>query len=452
MNNSKYLFPRDFRWGAATAAYQIEGAWNEDGKGESIWDRFSHTPGKIAGAHTGDVACNHYHRSSEDVGLMRELGIGNYRFSISWPRVLPTGKGHPNEKGIDFYERLIDDLLESGIEPFVTLYHWDLPQTLQDTGGWLNRDVGHYFADYSAAMVKRFGDRVKFWTTINEPWVVAHLGFRTGEMAPGIQDEKTCLQVLHNLLLAHGRAVVAIRAADSSAQCGIVNILFPEEPATNTSEDIDAAEFAWQKDCAWIMDPLFKATYPAIWDSMGDKVPDVRAGDLSLIAQQLDFFGVNYYFRCIMSATSGRILEIPGAQYTDMGWEVHAPGIRNLLTRITEDYRLPPLYITENGAAYKDELSGDGRIHDTQRIKYIRDHLIEIHQAMVQGADVRGYFYWSLMDNFEWAHGFDKRFGLIHVDYETLHRKLKDSAHWYSRVIRRNGLDEVLSLKQPMVV
>lgn len=450
--SGKYLFPRDFRWGAATAAYQIEGAWNLDGKGESIWDRFSHTAGKVAGGDTGDIACDHYNRYAEDVALMRDLGIRNYRFSISWPRVMPTGKNSTNSKGVDFYDRLIDELLESSIEPFVTLYHWDLPQKLEETGGWLNRDTGCYFADYSAAMVKRFGDRVKFWTTINEPWVVAHLGYRTGEMAPGFTDERACFQVLHNLLVAHGRSVIAIRAADSSAKCGIVNILFPEAPATDSVEDKYAAEFAWQKDCAWIMDPLLKATYPDVRDQLGSRAPIVEPGDLSLISQQLDYLGVNYYFRCVMSARNGRVLSIPGAAYTDMGWEIHPAGIRQLLTRLHSDYKLPPVFITENGAAFKDEISADGRVHDTQRIRYISDHLLEVRAAIAAGVNVQGYFCWSFMDNFEWAFGFQKRFGLVHVDYKTLARKPKDSAHWYSRVIRRNGLDEVLSLRQPMLV
>lgn len=452
MSGAKYLFPPGFRWGAATAAYQIEGAWSEDGKGESIWDRFSHTQGKIVNGDTGDVACDHYHRYVDDIALMRDLGIRNYRFSISWPRVLPGGKGVLNTKGVDFYDRLIDELLESGIEPFVTLYHWDLPQALQDSGGWLNRDNGHLFADYSAAMVKRFGDRVKYWTTLNEPWVVAHLGHRTGEMAPGIQDDRTCYQVLHNLLLAHGRSVMAMRAARSGLQCGIVNILFPCEPATSSTEDLMFAEFTWQKECAWIMDPLFKATYPAVWDRMGDVVPDVAPGDLSIIAQELDFAGINYYFRYLMSRKNGRITDIPDASYTDMGWEVYAPGIKNLLNRINKDYEMPPIYITENGAAYKDDIAGDGRIHDTQRMRYVSDHLLQVKQAIEEGIDVRGYFYWSLMDNFEWAYGYSKRFGLVHVNYETQQRKLKDSAAWYSRVIKRNGLDDLLSLRQPMLV
>jgi beta-glucosidase len=453
MSSSKIIFPANFRWGAATAAYQIEGAWNEDGKGESIWDRFSHTPGKTLGGDTGDVACDHYRRYPQDIELMRELGIGNYRFSISWPRVFPDGRNLPAQKGIDFYDRLIDKLLNAGIEPFVTLYHWDLPQSLQDIGGWLNRDVGHYFADYSAAMVKRFGDRVKHWTTLNEPWVVSHLGYRTGEMAPGFQDEKLCFQVLHNLLVAHGLSVRAMRSVQSNLQCGIVLILFPVTPATDTPDDIDAAEFAWQKDCAWQLEPLFNASYPtSALDHLENRAPEVQPGDFSLMSQALDFVGINFYFRAVMSKQHGRLLEIPGASYTDMGWEVHAPSFFQLLKRISSDYRLPPVYITENGAAYKDEISSDGRIHDCHRIHYIRDHLLELHRAIGEGIDLRGYFYWSLMDNFEWAYGYSKRFGLIHVDYSSQQRVPKDSALWYSQVIRNNGLDEILSLNRSALV
>lgn len=452
-SSTKSIFPLNFRWGAATAAYQIEGAWNEGGKGESIWDRFSHTPGKVANGDTGDVACDHYHRLGEDVELMRELGIRNYRFSISWPRVMPSGRGVLNKEGIEFYDRLIDELLESGIEPFITLYHWDLPQQLQDIGGWLNRDVGKYFADYAAAMVKRYGDRVKNWTTLNEPWVVAHLGYRTGEMAPGVQDEKQCYQVFHNLFVAHGLAVRAMREAHSDIQCGIVLILFPTEPASDSPQDKAASEYGWHKDSCWQLDPLLKSVYPSdAWNALGSFAPQVEPGDMALISQQLDFLGVNYYFRAVVSAAKGRLEEIPGASYTDMGWEVHAESLRHLLERINREYKLPPLYITENGAAYKDERTGDGRIHDTRRIQYIRDHLLAAHQSIQNGVDLRGYFCWSLLDNFEWAHGYSKRFGLVHVDYETLKRTPKDSARWYSRVIRRNGLDEVLSMKAPMLV
>ncbi|MBX9690579.1 MAG: beta-glucosidase [Candidatus Obscuribacterales bacterium] len=442
MKSSNFLFPRNFAWGVATAAYQIEGAWNEDGKGESIWDRFSHTKGHIADNTTGDTACDHYHRFEEDINLMRDLGIRNYRMSISWPRIMPDGKGKVNLKGLDFYERLIEKLCESNIEPYVTLYHWDLPQKLQDLGGWQNRELAKYFADYAALMARKLGDRVKYWTTFNEPWVIANLGHRTGEMAPGIKDQKICLQVIHNLLLSHGMGLQAIRSCQTDAQVGIVLILFPTHPASDSAQDLAAAEFAWQKESAWYLDPLLKAHYPPdIWDSYADLVPQVEAGDLALISQKMDFIGINFYFRSVMSAEEGRLEKIEGASYTDMGWEVHAPALRHLLLRINKDYRLPPVYITENGAAYKDVLNEKNQIHDRQRLNYLRDHLLELYSALQEGVDLRGYFLWSFMDNFEWAYGLSKRFGIVYVDYESLARYPKDSAHWYSKVIQRNGLE-----------
>ncbi len=440
MNSMNFLFPRNFAWGVATAAYQIEGAWNEDGKGESIWDTFSHTPGKIADGTNGDITCDHYHRYRDDIRMMKELGIKNYRFSVSWPRVMPDGMRKVNQKGLDFYDRLVDELCNAGIEPFLTLYHWDLPQTLQNIGGWGNREVCKYYADYAALMVKQLGDRVNFWTTFNEPWVVANLGHRTGEMAPGFKDEKLCLQVIHNILLAHGMGVQAIRACEPEAQVGIVNILFPTHPVSDAPEDIAAAEFGWLKDSAWFLDPVFKASYPtSIWEYYGDMVPEVHAGDMAIISQKLDYLGVNFYFRAVIGS-GGRLTEIPGADYTDMGWEVHAPGLRHLLQRISSDYKLPPIYITENGAAYKDVLTGEGKVHDQQRLNYVRDHLLEAHEAIRSGVNLKGYFLWSLMDNFEWAFGMSKRFGIVYVDYETQKRYPKDSALWYSNVIKRNGL------------
>ena len=320
MTTHDLQFPRNFAWGAATAAYQIEGAWDEDGKGESIWDRFCHTAGHIVDSTSGDTACDSYHKYREDISLLRELGIKNYRCSISWPRVLPAGRGMVNEKGLDYYDRLVDELCSANIEPFVTLYHWDLPQSLQDMGGWANRDTGKYFADYAALVSRRLGDRVKYWTTLNEPWVIAHLGHRTGEMAPGLKDERLCLQVIHNLLLAHGRAVEALKACDPSSQVGIVLILFPTHPASESKADQAAAAHAWKKESAWFLDPLFRACYPPdIWKNYGDLVPSVQPGDLALISRKLDFLGVNFYFRSVMSE-NGRVEEIPGANYTDMGW------------------------------------------------------------------------------------------------------------------------------------
>jgi beta-glucosidase len=444
-------FPQGFLWGAATAAYQIEGAWNADGKGESIWDRFSHTPGKIANNDTGDIACDHYHKFAEDVALMKELGIRGYRLSISWPRVIPNGRGPVNWIGLDFYDRLVDTLVMHNIEPFVTLYHWDLPQALQDIGGWTNRDVGDYFADYAACMVHRLGDRVRHWATLNEPWCSAFLGNRTGEMAPGIKDEKTALQVSHNLLVAHGKAVRAIKADSSNTEVGIVNICSPCVPATDTEADKRAAELVWQRDIAWFLDPLFKAHYPVdAWNSYGNLVPDVKPGDLALISQKLDFLGANFYFRNICSA-SGPAPKPAGAEYTEMGWEVHPQGLRDVLVRMNKDYHLPPVYITENGAAFADTVSADGHVHDPRRTHYIAEHLKQLRLAISDGVNVRGYFVWSLMDNFEWAHGLGKRFGITHIDYKTLKRTVKDSGLWYSKVAKENGFDKATTLTEATV-
>lgn len=435
-------FPPNFLWGAATAAYQIEGAWNADGKGESIWDRFSHTPGKISDASTGDIACDHYHRYLDDIALMRRLGLKAYRFSTSWPRLLPSGRGPVNRYGLDFYDRLVDALLAANIEPFLTLYHWDLPQALQDEGGWENRNTCHAFADYAALMVKRLGDRVHYWTTFNEPSVVAFDGHLTGEHAPGIQDPRITYQVVHHLLVAHGLAVQAVRAIDPKLQVGIVLNLWNAEPATDSPEDIAAAEATWQRGDAIFPDAIFKAQYPPlVYEMVGKNMPKIQDGDFALASQKLDYLGLNSYSRNVISA-NGNITPVPGSEYTEMGWEVCAPALRRLLVRINNDYRLPPIYITENGAAFKDEVSPDGKVHDPRRLDYLKQHLIQTRLAMQDGVDVRGYFVWSLLDNFEWGHGFTKRFGLIRVDYETQKRTIKDSGEWYEDLIRKNKVDE----------
>ncbi|HUM28177.1 MAG TPA: GH1 family beta-glucosidase, partial [Anaerolineales bacterium] len=429
---TNYTFPHNFLWGAATAAYQVEGAWNEDGKGESIWDRFSHTPGKISDQTTGDVACDHYHRYEQDIALMRRLGLKAYRFSIAWTRVLPAGRGRINPKGIDFYDRLIDSLCAANIEPFLTLYHWDLPQALQDEGGWENRDTGLAFADYSALMVKHLGDRVKYWTTFNEPSVVAFDGNLSGEHAPGNRDPRIAYQVAHNLMVAHGLGVQAIRSADSKVQAGIVLNLWMADPATDSPEDIAEARAAWDRSESLFLDPIFKGYYsPAVYDLVGENMPKLQDGDMALISQELDYVGINFYSRNLVSATQ-EIDTVPGSEYTEMGWEVCAPAMRRMLVKINNEYRLPPIYITENGAAFKDEVSADGKIHDPRRLDYLKQHFIQTRLAMQDGVDVRGYMVWSLMDNFEWGHGFTKRFGLIRVDYETQQRTFKDSGDWYA--------------------
>ncbi len=436
--SSLTAFPSDFIWGAATSAYQIEGAWNEDGKGESIWDRFAHTPGKIHNGDTGDVANDHYHRYREDVALMQRLGLKAYRFSISWPRVLPQGRGAINPAGLDFYDRLVDALLDAGIRPFATLYHWDLPQALQDAGGWGNRDTGGYFADYAALMVKRLGDRVTQWTTLNEPLVIVHEGHADGGMAPGLRDQKLASQVAHHLLVAHGQAVQAIRASSTRTQAGIVLNLWPFDPATDSEADRALAGQGWQMVAAFFLDPLIRAHYPLAAQAAMREVM-MQPGDMALIAQRLDFLGVNFYARSVVSAFGE--FKVPEAEYTETGWEVYASALRTLLLRLTREYRLPPLYITENGAAFSDEVSAGERVHDPRRVNYLCEHLKELRAAMEQGVDVRGYFLWSLMDNFEWAHGFSKRFGIVYVDYATQKRIVKDSGEWYARVIARNGVE-----------
>lgn len=439
---STLTFPPGFLWGAATSAYQIEGGWNADGKGESIWDRFCHTPDHIENDDTGDVACDHYHRWREDVTLMRRLGLQAYRFSVSWPRVIPAGRGAVNPPGLDFYDRLVDALLAAGIQPFVTLYHWDLPQALQDRGGWGVRDTCGYFADYADRLARRLGDRVRYWATFNEPWVTAFVGHYYGWHAPGLQDEALALQVAHHLLVAHGLATQALRAADARLQVGIVLNTRVVEPATDLEQDRVLVEQYWQRNEGWFLDPLLRAQYPpAAWEDYGDRAPAVQPGDMPLIAQPLDWLGVNYYSRGV--AQEGQILDpVPGSEYTDMGWEVHAPALRRLLVRLKRDYPIPPLYITENGAAFPDQVSPDGRVHDPRRIAYLRDHIIQARLALDDGVDMRGYFVWSLLDNFEWAHGYSKRFGLVYVDYATQERIVKDSGEWYAQVIACHGVEE----------
>lgn len=437
-----YTFPQNFIWGAATASYQIEGAWNEDGKGESIWDRFSHTPGKVTGGDTGDTACDHYHRYKEDIELMRRLGLKAYRFSVSWPRVIPNGRGKINVQGLDFYDHLVDSLCAANLEPFLTLYHWDLPQALQDSGGWETRDTAHAFADYAALMVKRLGDRVKFWATFNEPAVVAFLGNLSGEHAPGFKDEGIAYRVAHNVMVAHGLGVQAIRSVNSNVRAGIVLNLWPFEPETESPEDAAAAETIWKESETHFLDPIFKGYYsPEAQEKAGHHLTTFKDGDMALIAQELDFWGLNFYSRHVVNS-DGKIVNVPASEYTEMNWEVCAPSLHRLLVRLYHDYKLPPLYITENGSAFQDEVSADGKIHDQRRLNYMKQHLIQTRLAMLDGVDVQGYFAWSFLDNFEWAHGYTKRFGLVHVDYETQKRTVKDSGKWYAQVIGSNEVKE----------
>jgi beta-glucosidase len=442
VNMTKSKFPLNFLWGTATASYQIEGAWNADGKGESIWDRFAHTPGKISNGDTGDIACDHYHRYLDDIGLMKQLGMKAYRFSVSWPRVLPSGHGRVNLPGLDFYDRLTDALLAANIEPFITLHHWDYPQALYEAGGWTNRSNLGYFADYSAVMAKRLGDRIQRWTTFNEPSVIAWDGYVSGEHAPGEKNMSKARQIIHNLMVAHGLSVQAIRGVNPILEVGIVLSQWGIDPASDNPDDIVAADHAWNARETVFLHPIFTGHYhPELIYTLDGALPDIKPGDMALISQKLDFLGINSYSRSVISAKGGWLEKIPGSEYTEMGWEVCAPAFRRLLNKINNDYSLPPIYITENGAAFKDEVSPDGKIHDKRRLDYLRQHFTQVRLAMKDGVDIRGYFVWSLLDNFEWGHGFSKRFGVIHVDNKTLKRTIKDSGEWYSKVISTNTID-----------
>lgn len=440
MPTSKLSFPPDFVWGTATSAYQIEGATHEDGRGESIWDRFCRQPGAIADASNGDVACDHYHLLADDIALIDALGVQAYRFSVSWPRVQPHGSGGWNSRGFDFYDRLIDGLLERGISPHATLYHWDLPQALQDRGGWADRDVTARFVDYAVKVATRFGDRVGSIATLNEPWVVATLGHEKGIFAPGIKDRRIAMQVSHHLLLAHGMAVQAMGAAGVSVPLGIVVNQSPILAASDSAADLAKARLDDGLLVRWYMDPLLRAEYPQdVLEYLHEDAPRVQEGDMQAIATPIDFLGLNYYTRSIVSAEGGTP-HFDADSSTDMGWEVYPAGLTETLRRLHKDYRLPPIYVTENGAAYADEVNvhetAGERVHDTRRVEYLSSHIAALHQALAEGIDVRGYFVWSLLDNFEWAFGYDKRFGIVYVDYESLRRIPKDSALWYRDFIK----------------
>ncbi len=444
----KYVFPKDFEWGTATAAHQIEGAWNEDGKGESIWDRFSHQPNNIQNKDTGDIACDHYHRFKEDIQIMKEMGVKAYRFSISWPRVLPKGIGKPNQKGLDFYKKLVETLLDANIKPVATLYHWDLPQALQDKGGWLNMDVGEYFEEYAKCMFKELGDLVPMWITHNEPWVAAYMGHAFGEHAPGMRDFKKAVQVTHNLLLSHGLAVKTYREMGLKGKIGIALNLSPVYPATSSEKDKIAARKQDQFMNKWFLDPILKGTYPKMLLKFYQKkygVPSIKEEDMKIISAPIDFLGINCYSRNVVKADENTELgvghvKVENVKYTEMGWEIFPKGLYDLLTRIRKDYRTIPIYITENGAAFNDKLTKDHKIHDRKRIDYLHAHFEEAWKAIENGIPLKGYFVWSLMDNFEWAFGYSKRFGLIYTDFQILKRIWKDSAYFYKGVIKSNGL------------
>lgn len=432
-------FSPDFRWGCSTSAYQIEGAVDLDGRGESIWDRFCATPGNIRDGSSGAVACDHYHRWRDDLDLARDLGLNSYRFSIAWPRIFPDGAAAaPNRKGLDFYSRLVDGMLERGLEPWLTLYHWDLPQALQDRGGWNNRDTVAEFCRFADVVSRHLGDRVKSWITHNEPWCTAFIGNHEGTHAPGVKDWKTALQVCHHVLLSHGLAIPAIRANVPNARIGIALSLHPHKSASEGPEDKAATLRHDGIRNRWFLDPLFGRGYPAdIWQLCGDSVPTVKEGDMEAIAAPTDFLGVNYYFPETIADAPGegplatRVVTTENVERTAFGWEVSPEGLIALLRRVANDYRPAEIQITENGSSYDDAVSKDGNIDDVERRNYLARHLIAVKEAIAEGIPVKGYFAWSLLDNFEWAEGYTRRFGLTHVDFATQQRRLKLSGKWY---------------------
>ncbi len=438
------MFPKNFVWGFATSSYQIEGAVHDDGRGEANWDQFSHTPGSIADGSTGDVACDHYHRYAEDVELMRSLGVNAYRFSIAWPRIVPQGTGLVNQAGLDFYDRLVDALLKAGITPYATLYHWDLPQVLEDRGGWTNRDTAYAFADYSRAVVSRLGDRVRQWMTHNEPWCTAFLGYYYGMFAPGIKNFGSALQASHNVLLSHGLAVQVIREiGGAQAQAGIVLNLAPAYAMTASPEDVAATRRFDGFFNRWFLDPVAGRGYPEdMWAYYGSAVPTIQPDDLKIIAAPTDFLGINYYNRVnVVDAPDSippqtRDVNDPTKEHSD-DREVYPEGLYDLLVRVHNDYGFPALYVAENGASFPDVLTADKRIHDERRTAFLRDHFAQAKRAIDAGAPLKGYFVWSLLDNFEWASGYTMHYGVTYVDRQTQERIVKDSGFWLRDFIRQ---------------
>ena len=441
-------FPSDFRWGCSTSSYQIEGAAQEDGRGESIWDRFCSEPGRIRDGSSGAVACDHYHRWPEDLDMAKQLGVNAYRFSIAWPRLLPQGRGAVNEKGLDFYSRLVDGMLERGLQPWATLYHWDLPQALQEQGGWANRATVDAFLEYTELVTRRLGDRVKHWITHNEPYCTAFLGNFEGNHAPGLKDHKTALLVCHHLLLSHGRAVPLIKRLVPDANVGITLSLHPISPASDSVEDAAAAIRHDGLRNRWFLDPLHGRGYPEdVLALLGSDAPQLLSNDLREIATPTDFLGVNYYFPERIENAPGvapiatRVVETYGVERTAFGWEVDPEGMVTLLTRIQRDYAPNCVYLTENGSTFEDELLPDGRVEDVQRRSYLQRHLAAAQRAMAAGVPLKGYFAWSLLDNFEWAEGYLRRFGLAYVDFETQQRTLKASGQWYAQFLQPGEAD-----------
>jgi beta-glucosidase len=439
-------FPDGFLWGAATAAYQVEGAAALDGRGPSIWDTFSHTPGRIADGSSGDVACDHYRRWREDVELMRELGLAAYRFSVAWPRVVPAGDGRVNDKGLDFYSRLVDALLAAKIVPVVTLYHWDLPQPLQDKGGWTKRATAEAFAKYAAAVAARLGDRVKYWATLNEPQVISHCGYLHGVHAPGLADPAAAVAATHVLNIAHGLGLAAVRKSAPGAKVGIVLNLAPAHPASDSPGDVAAARRLDGFCNRWFLDPVLRGSYPQdICALLGKLAPRPTAADARLISAPIDFLGVNYYSRNLTKDAPGKGLMgtertvAAGREYTAMGWEVYPQGLRETLLRLRSEYGDPELFVTENGSSWHDLPDARGFVNDERRTGYLREHFRQARLALAGGARLRGYLVWSLMDNYEWSYGYTRRFGITYVDYRTMKRTVKASGEYYKRVIAANA-------------
>jgi beta-glucosidase len=441
---TKVSFPKGFTWGCATASYQIEGAWNEDGKGESIWDRFSHTPGTVMNGDTGDVACDHYHRYKEDVALMKELGLQSYRFSISWPRIFPRGKGAVNQKGLDFYSRLVDELLAAGITPFPTLYHWDLPQALQDEGGWTNRDIAQHFAEYCRVVVDHLGDRVKRWMIFNEPFVFTVLAYIAGIHPPAMRSGGAGMRSTHIVNLAQGLAARAIRSTGKVDAVGSAYSMTGIYPETDSAEDKAAAERRTAFSNLWFLEPMVNGRYPDAY--VGGTNPErlgVQAGDMEVCKAGLDFIGINLYTRSVVTHDAqdpnlgARDVRSEGTERSHFGWEVWPEAIHDVIMQIWNGYHLP-IVITENGSSYEDVVES-GAVHDPQRVSYLQRYLAQVAKAIDEGADVRGYHCWSLLDNFEWTFGYSQRFGIVYTDFETQKRIVKDSGRWYADVIKNNG-------------
>ncbi len=442
-------FPKGFLWGTASASYQIEGAWNEDGKGESIWDRFSHTSGKIKNGHTGDLACDYYHRYADDVAMMSDMGLTASRISISWPRIIPDGKGKPNPKGLDFYSRVIDEMLRRKVKPFVTLFHWDLPQALEDEGGWPNRDLASYFRDYAAVVAAHLGDRVKHWIVFNEPWVFPILGYLNGWHAPGRRDPAAAIRATHVVNLAQGMGVRALRESKHKPEAvGTAFSMGPCYPNTGSAEDRAAAARWHNFTNAWFLETVQNGRYPqAFVSGSQEERLGVQPGDLDIIKAPLDFIGINLYTRAVVTHVPGddnigaRPVQAPPGERTDFGWEVFPKALSEMILRVTKDYGRLPIYVTENGAAYGDAPGPDGRVDDQRRISFARRYISEVGRAIQQGADVRGYFHWTFTDNFEWAEGFTQRFGIVWCDFDTQKRIVKESGKWFSALARSNTIE-----------